>query len=178
MKTQRATLIVGLCSLLALPAAMAADGQIDFVGEIKGTTCEINGGTPDFQVDLPSVTLTALSAPGQGAGRTPFDIRLSNCTPDSGRVMTYFEPGPTVNPLTGRLLIDGGVDQATEVEVSLLNVRHEPMDVSKGAGEQNSQAVDLVDGNARLDYFAEYVAVGAVTPGLVQTRILYSIVHP
>jgi len=124
------------------------------------------------------VTLTALSAPGQGAGRTPFDIRLSNCTPDTGRVMTYFEPGPTVNPLTGRLRNDGGANQATEVEVGLLNASHQAMDVSKGAGDQNSQIVELVAGNARLDYFAEYVAVGAVTPGKVQTRILYSIVHP
>jgi len=178
MNIQRIALISSLCGLFIVPAAMAADGQIDFIGVIKGNTCEIRGGSPDFTVQLPPVILSALSAPGQGAGRTPFDIQLTNCVPDTGRVMTYFEPGPTVNPLTGRLKTVTGTDQATEVEVGLRNANHEAMDVSKGMDEQNSQVVDIVGGNARLDYFAEYVATGTVTPGEVRTHILYSIVHP
>lgn len=178
MNIKHAALVSGICALLTLPAAMAADGQIDFKGEIIGTTCNINGGSPDFDVLMPTVSLKALAQPGVSAGRTPFTISLTDCIPSTGDVMTYFEPGPTVNPLTGRLLPDLGADQAEQLEVGLLNDSHQPMDVSKGVGQQNSQTVPLVGGAADLNYFAEYVATGAVLPGKVNTRILYSIAYP
>lgn len=179
MNIQRVTLVTGLCAALALPAAMAADGQIEFAGEINGTTCKINGDQPDFQVDLPAVSRTALAVVGQGAGRTPFDIKLTECDADV-RVATYFEPGPTVNPVTGRLVIDTGADQATNVEVALLNDRFGKIELGKPFAEQNSQIVDIVSGSATLDYYAEYVraTTNAVGPGEVKTRIQYSIVYP
>ncbi|WP_455925481.1 fimbrial protein [Pseudomonas putida] len=178
MNIKHAALVSGICALLTLPAAMAADGQIDFKGEVTGSTCNINGGNPDFDVLMPPVGVQALSQAGQTAGRTPFTIQLTECLPETGDVMTYFEPGPTVNPLTGRLTVDDGQDQVRNLEVGLLNDTHKPMDVSKGLGSQNSQVVALVGGAADLNYFAEYVATGMVSPGKVNTRILYSIAYP
>ncbi len=178
MNIKYAALVSALCALFTLPQAMAADGQIDFKGQITGNTCNINGGSPDFDVVMPPVSAQALAQTGASAGRTPFTIRLTECLPDTGDVMTYFEPGPTVNPLTGRLLVDTGAGQATRLEVGLLNDNHQAMDVSKGIGDQNSQTVALVSGAADLNYFAEYVATGTVMPGQVNTRILYSIAYP
>ncbi|EIK97090.1 F17 fimbrial protein precursor [Pseudomonas sp. M47T1] len=177
MKLYPSALITGLCGLLAMPAAMAADGTIDFLGRIIGPTCDINDGNPSFNVELPTVSTTALSVVGKSAGRQPFQIRLTGCVPETGRVMTYFEPGPTINPRTGRLITNTGVGQAGNVEVGLLNNQQRTMDLREGPGFQDSQVVDITAGNAYLDYFAEYMPVGSVTPGDVRTQVRYSIVH-
>ena len=52
-------------------------------------TFTINGkgsGAMDFLVTASSVSTSALAGAGQTAGRTPFSIALSACTPDSGNV--------------------------------------------------------------------------------------------
>ncbi|MDE1167960.1 MAG: fimbrial protein [Pseudomonas sp.] len=162
--------------MTVLTGANAADGQIDFDGHIKANTCKINDDKPNFTVDLPHVSMNAFSQASPTTGRTPFQLNLTECTPETGSVYTYFEPGPTVNPLTGRLIVDAG--GAQNVEVGLLNDRHGPIDASKAAGSQNSQLVAVSGGNATLDYFAEYAATGAVTPGLVKTRVQYTLIFP
>lgn len=177
MKLYQSALITGLCGLLVLPSAMAADGTIDFLGKIIGPTCDINDGNPSFNVELPTVATTALSIPGQPGGRQPFQIRLTGCVPETGRVMTYFEPGPTINPQTGRLITNTGPGQAENIEIGLLNDAQRTMDLRGGPGFQDSQVVDITAGNAYLDYFAEYMPTGPVTPGDVRTQVRYSIVH-
>lgn len=178
MKMKLATAVTALCAALSLPAAFAADGQIDFVGEIKGNTCKINGGQPNFQVDLPAVSRTALATVGQSAGRTRFDLQLTECMPDTGKVATYFEAGPTISPTSGRLVTDTGAGQADFVEVALLNDGFQQMELNQAFPGQKSQAVDIVAGNANLEYYAEYVATGVVTAGEVNTRVMYSLVYP
>ncbi len=44
----------------------------------------------DFTVTLPTVSKQTLAAAGNVAGRTPFQIKLANCS--EGKVATYFEP--------------------------------------------------------------------------------------
>lgn len=179
MKTHYAALLAGVCAVLALPAAMAADGKIQFNGEVTGSTCDINAGHPDFIVTLPPVSTTALKVAGAGAGTTRFNLVLSNCDPDTGKVATYFEAGPTINSDTGRLINGFGVNQASNVEVALLNDRAEPMLLNRAAGAQNSQVVDIAGGGATLDYFAQYVATAdnSVTAGQVSTHVFYSLVY-
>lgn len=178
MKMKLATAVTALCAALSMPAAFAADGQIDFVGEINGNTCNINGGQPNFQVDLPSVSLTALATVGQSAGRRPFALNLTGCVPDTGKVATYFEAGPTISPTSGRLVTDTGAGQADFVEVALLNDGFEQMELNQVFPGQKSQLVDIEAGSANLKYYAEYVATGQVTAGEVNTRVMYSLVYP
>jgi len=57
--------------------------------------CSLYQHGKDFTVTLPTVSKQTLAAAGNVAGRTPFQIKLANCS--EGKVATYFEPGATVD---------------------------------------------------------------------------------
>ena len=121
----------------------------------------------------------AAAAAGQVAGRTPFSINLSQCNP--GNVATYFEPGATVDLGSGRLNNAAATSAATEVQLQLLgsNSLFLPV-VSAGAGstQANSQWVTVnAGGTADLNYFVEYYATGAATPGEVSSSVKYTIIY-
>lgn len=167
-------------SALSTPSR-AADGLINFNGQITAQTCDIsgNGGGVDFTVTLPTVSQQTLSTAGQWAGRTPFNIALSNCSPATGNVAVYFEPGSTVDLRTGQLLNDTGDGQATNVELQLLNQDTTAITLwAADLAATNSKSVALEDGAATLNYYVQYVAVnGASTDGLVASRINYTIAY-
>lgn len=181
MKYTNASILAAAALMAAatLPtASYAADGTITFTGQITSQTCTIsgNGAGKNFTVALPTVSTSALATAGTTAGRTPFNIALSNCTPNSGNVSTYFEPGATVDTTTGQLLNAAGT--ATNVEIGLLNSDSSVITLGAAQASQNSKAVALASGAATLKYFAQYVATtGAATAGTVNTTTLYSIVY-
>lgn len=165
-------------------SAKAADGTITFNGKITGQTCDINGngtGSKDFTVTLPTVSKNSLANAGDWAGRTPFSIALSNCSPDTGNVATYFEPGASVDLATGQLIVDSGANAATNVELGLLNGDTTAISVGAttgGANSSNSKSVALAGGAATLNYFVQYVAYqGASTEGDVASRVQYTIIY-
>ncbi|MGX5731393.1 fimbrial protein [Pseudoxanthomonas beigongshangi] len=167
-----ALLVAGVC---ALPAAHAApDGTITVNGEITGSTCTIsgNGGGENFTVALPEVLTSALGTAGARSGEASFNISLTNCQPNSGKVWTYFEPGATVAD-TGRLKNSG---TAANVEVGLYNKDGTPIQIGAASASQNSKPADIVSGTAKLEYTAQYVATaGGAGSGSVNTSVLYSL---
>jgi major type 1 subunit fimbrin (pilin) len=179
MKFTRSLAYAALAVAIGIPsAAFAADGTITFNGNITAQTCTIsgNGGGPSFTVTLPTVSTSALPTAGSIAGRTPFNIALSNCSPDSGSASTYFEPGATIDMATGRLQNTSGT--ATNVEVGLLNKDFSTIVLGAAQTSQNSQSAAISGGNATLNYFAQYVATnGAAGAGSVNTSTLYSIIY-
>ncbi|NTZ88383.1 type 1 fimbrial protein [Burkholderia metallica] len=158
----------------------AADGTIGFDGEVTSQTCTINGngsGSNNFTVTLSKVSTTALKKDGDYAQRTPWNIALTNCTPNSGNVTVYFEPGPTVDFTTGRLKNSTGSGFATNVEVGLLNSSFQPITLGN---DPKSQGVDTAtigsDGSALLKFYSQYVATGgAASAGKVQTSVMYTL---
>ncbi|AOY02134.1 fimbrial protein [Jeongeupia sp. USM3] len=175
MKKMIAGLVVGL-GLAA--GAQAADGTITFNGEVTAQTCTINGngsGAKDFTVTLPTVSASALASAGEVAGRTPFTIALSACTPNSGTVHTYFEPGPTVNAATGRLIVAAG--GASNVELGLLNGDYTRIQLGAADAAQNSKSTALAAGAATLAYAVQYEATGVAGAGAANSSVMYSIVY-
>ncbi|WP_182407148.1 fimbrial protein [Psychrobacter sp. GP33] len=164
---------------LATSTAFAADGTITINGQVKDNTCIVNAGTTkDFTVTLPTVSKQVLAVAGDTAGRTPFTINLTGCTAGS-KVATYFEPGATVDFNTGRL--NNATGTATNVQVQLLGSENTVIPVlAAGAGgiQANSQLVDVSGGgSADLNYYAQYYATGASTPGSVATTVKYTIIY-
>lgn len=163
-------------------SALAADGTITINGQITDTTCTIavDGGSNDATVTLPTVSSSTLSAAGETAGATPFNISLSNCSGTSlNTASTYFEPGAYVDSETGRLNIDStATDAATNVQVELLNAERNA--IVAGASVANGQKdipVDISSGSGILNYFAQYYATGASTAGSVTTQVDYTMVY-
>ncbi|KAA1012039.1 type 1 fimbrial protein [Paraburkholderia panacisoli] len=181
MKFNRSGVIAAAVAMIAaLPmASHAADGTITFNGSITAQTCNISGngsGAADFSVTLPNVSVSALTPVGQPAGRTPFNIMLTGCTPNTGNVHTYFEAGPTTDATTGNLVLNAG--GATNVEIGLLNGSDfSPIKVGFADASQNSQSVVISGGTATLPYYAQYVSTGVPTAGAANSSVMYTLAY-
>ncbi|AMX19437.1 MULTISPECIES: fimbrial protein [Acinetobacter] len=170
--------LIAALSVVGIANAQAADGTITINGLVTDKTCDIvNNGGKDLTVTLPTVSKQTLAAAGNVAGRTPFQIKLANCS--EGKVATYFEPGAKVDFNTGRLINKDG--NATNVQVQLLGSNNNfiPVLAAGANGAQaNSQWVDVAKaGSADLNYYAEYYATGAATAGTVSTSVQYTIIY-
>lgn len=168
--------LVAIAAIASLAPSLshAHDGEITFTGTIKAQTCKVNEttGGPNFTITLPKVSTSALRSGGMTAGRTPFTINLTNCSPASGNVFTHFETGDTVNTSTGNLLNKQG--SAQNVEVSMLN--SDLSNIKLGAANHNSKPVALSNGAATLGYYAQYIAIAnPATVGTVKSLVMYSI---
>lgn len=177
---QKMNLTVALLLAIAPLAASAADGTISFTGKVTDKTCTISTpGGKDFAVNLPTVSKNSLAAAGAVAGRTPFSINLSQCS--AGNVATYFEPGSTVDFNSGRLINQASADAATNVQLQLLGSNNQFLPITAagaGVAQTNSQWVTVDDeGNADLNYYAEYYATAAATPGDVASSVKYTIIY-
>ncbi|HEY3597971.1 MAG TPA: fimbrial protein [Paraburkholderia sp.] len=173
-----AAIVALAAAALAPVSANAFDGTITFNGSLSAQTCTINGnGTSakNFAVTLPTVSTGSLAAVNATAGRTPFNIALSGCTPGTGNVSVYFEPGNT-DTSNGNLLVNAG--GAGNVEIQLLNNDASPIKAGFAQASQNSQAVGLAAGAATLNYFAQYFATAATTPGPAVSQVNYTIAYP
>lgn len=182
MKTKFVTLLLtAIAGVFVANSAMAADGTIDFSGEITANTCTVvvdNSSTGSGTIVLPVVAAAALPMNGSTAGTTAFNIHLSNCSiSDAATVTTYFEPGAYVNA-DGRLS-QSTVGGASNVEIQLLNSDQAVMQLHEPAGSQNDTGVAMVLGDtvATLSYYAQYYATGLVTAGPVTSQVSYSIVY-
>ncbi|EXT38656.1 fimbrial family protein [Acinetobacter sp. 25977_6] len=171
--------MIAALSVVGIANAQAADGTITINGLVTDKTCDIvTPAGKDFTVTLPTVSKQTLAAAGNVAGRTPFQIKLANCS--EGKVATYFEPGATVDFNTGRLLNQDATG-AKNVNVQLLGSNNQVIPVlAAGANgaQANSQWVDVAKaGSADLNYYAEYYATGASTAGKVNTSVQYTIIY-
>ncbi|MGH8079085.1 MAG: fimbrial protein [Lysobacter sp.] len=172
--------IAVLAVALALPAsAFAADGTLHFEGSVIAPTCVLtNGPTPaDIRVKLPAVAVSALSAAGQTAGRTPFFIRVADCDAGTAQVQTYFEPGPTINTSSNNLSLEGATGNAGNVELQVLNADHSQVLLGNPLGLQNTQSVAIESGGAALRYYAQYVATGAATAGAANSSVTFTMIY-
>jgi major type 1 subunit fimbrin (pilin) len=181
MKVKKSGLLIAMivAAGAALPtASFASDGTITFTGEITATTCQIsgNGGGSSFTVALDKVSTTALPTDKAAADAKPFNIVLSQCTPASGNAAVYFEPGATVDSVTGQLLNATG--SAQNVEIGLLNSDYSKINLGQGSQTQNVKWASIASGSATFTYYAQYVAAGgAAKAGTVNTSTLYSIIY-
>jgi major type 1 subunit fimbrin (pilin) len=174
MKTKLISALIFAGTAMASQFACATDGTINFTGNVTAQTCTINGGgtNSNFTVALPTVSASTLSAAGQTAGRTPFAITLTNCTPATGTVHTFFEAGPTTDLNTGNLIVTAG--GASNVEINLLNTDASPISAGAPDASQNSKSVSIAAGGATLNYFAQYIATGAATAGKADSSVVYT----
>lgn len=162
---------------LAASSAFASDGTITINGEVSAVTCRINFGSPNLTVNLPKVQASAFSAASPTTGRTQFLIKLDQCTNFTGKyARVYFEP--TTADAAGYLKNTTGTGYATGVAVKLTNQRGAFINTNLSVDLQQDPAQDgfpLSSSLITMPYYAEYVATGTVTPGLVATSVVYDI---
>ncbi|WP_273827212.1 fimbrial protein [Providencia rettgeri] len=79
MKKNIIATLIATSSIFAISNAFAADGTIDFTGEITDQACELAAGSDALKVNLGKVSKTALPSTGSTASATKFTIKLINC---------------------------------------------------------------------------------------------------
>ena len=82
---------------------------------------------------------------------------------------------------SGRLNNTATANPATLVQLQLLGDNNQFLPVvtaGAGSAQANSQWVTVAaDGSADLNYFVEYYATGAATPGEVTSSVKYTIIY-
>ena len=120
--------ILVACGLLvagySMTASAVSDNTISFQGEVTDETCSltVNGNDTAPIILLPTVSTSDLSASGDVAGATTFEMGLSGCTgstTDSTTISTVFA-GNLVETTNGTLGNTGTAENVT-VQMALLN---------------------------------------------------------
>lgn len=151
--------------------ASAADGTINFTGQINSQTCTIEGstaGTLAKTVALPKVSASSLATVGKTAGRTGFTLALTACTGSSALVR--FEQGASVDAATGNLRnqTTGG----SNAQIQILNANFAPINLQTNSG---SLSTAITEEAASLQFYAQYIAAtAAATAGQVTSNVQFS----
>ncbi|PJL24715.1 hypothetical protein B9Y64_19355 [Stenotrophomonas maltophilia] len=181
MKKITFALSAALAAIAASASAQAQDGTITFTGSVLAESCAINvngGGAANGTVILPSVSTGGLNVAGLTLGATPFSIVIGTSDEDGqcdhDNVQLEFRNSGRVNA-AGRLTNGTGEDDATNVEVAVLNGDREVIDLSNNT---NSKTVAITDGVATIPMYAQYHSTGAATAGDVSTSVQYAVTYP
>lgn len=181
-KTTNFIILITALGALSTSVLAASSGTITFNGELTDTTCkvDVNGQGENALVKLPTVSITELTQDKATAGRTSFNLNLTECvigsTNGKTKVSAFFQPGVTVDLATGRLKNVNG--SATNVELQLLDASSN-FDVINIGNTDQVDAMAYVDistaGEATLPYAVEYYAVAQTTPGTVTSSVVYNL---
>lgn len=176
-------LAVSLLAASVLSTSAMAVNTIDFEGTVIASTCDINAagsGAADGLVTLPAVSTNDLITDGDWAKRTPFDIKLTNCTPSIAQATTFFEPGANIDVARGNMTLTGAgtAGVADNVQLQLLNaLDFSEIKLGSDATAQNSTPVTLAAGAATLPYYVQYYATGASTAGSANSFVKYTMTY-
>ena len=194
---KKIALLTSVASLvmMAMNTAQAADGTINFTGEVVTTTCKVDttvAGAAKDGVKLPNVASNQLATVGATVGRQAFSLELSGCelassataTTPVSKVAVFFEAGPNVDLVTGMLKPAaasgaGAPTVASGVQIAIVDPsNNERLKI----GSAQSRFVDIDNkvggtGRAVMRFASEYVATGPVTAGRTDTSVTYSLVY-
>lgn len=145
-------------------AALAADGNVNFVGKIVDTPCSISPNSTNLTVPLGTVAKSVLDGgAGKRSAPSKFTIDLLNCgaTAKGATVSFSGTPDPT---LSTKLRIGVGEvtgSFATGAAIEIADSAGTPINLGS-----NSAIYPLVAGNNSLQFQASYISVlAAVTTG-------------
>ncbi|EOY8407216.1 fimbrial protein [Enterobacter hormaechei] len=156
----------------------ASTGTITFNGELTASTCDVvvDGQAADATVVLPTIGVNQLNAATKTAGDTGFNMALNNCTGTLQSASAFFQAGPSVNQVTGRLNNLSGT--ATNVSLQLLDASSPTRAVIQVGNQNqvtNTTYKSVSSGSVTLPYTVRYYAEGATTAGTVVSNVVYNI---
>jgi major type 1 subunit fimbrin (pilin) len=152
----------------------AADGTINFTGEVIETGCRLDSANNSQTVTLPKVAKSTFAGVNSTSGRTPFTIKLMDC-PSNTAGNIKFEG--TVVGGTQDTLANGG-SAGLGIGIQLIKPNSTDLvtfNTKDGAG--SFLASDLNGDKIELTYTAQYVAkdLSAITAGAVSSAVTLEI---
>jgi major type 1 subunit fimbrin (pilin) len=162
---------------LGASSVMADDGTVTINGLVVASACTVAPGSKSITVPLPTITPATLTAQGDIAGRTKFDINLTNCTKGSlTNVLTSFSGTFDLDSQNVLKNTSTATDVAANVGVRLLE-RDGTTKIDINAGSNGEIETPILDGDMTLPFFAAYEKTNStdITIGEVQSVATFTI---
>ncbi|MGE8657907.1 MAG: fimbrial protein [Achromobacter sp.] len=169
------TLMAG--GALSAQAQTVTQGKVNFNGKLIVDTCAVMSGSENQTVTLPTVSTQSLSAANDTAGSTPFQIHVDNCPSSINQVAAHFE---MTNMEPGHFTLKNlasGPNAATQVTVQLVEADGSELKVGS-TGRAFAVTGTGASRGATMTYGGQYFALGATTPGTVQTYAEFTLAYP
>lgn len=171
MRKSFIAMLIATTSIFVANNALAADGTIDFTGEIIDNACELAAGSDALKVNLGKVSKTALPSAGVTAAATKFTIKLINCPATVSTASVKFDAESYSGDDTViALKQESGV--ATGVGIQITDDANTVVPLFTA-----SKAYPLKEGvENNLDFRARYIAkTDSVTAGLANANATFTI---
>lgn len=166
------TLLAVICGA-AVSTAQAADGTINFTGEIVDSACTVSPTSANQTVALGTVSNQAFSAAGDTAAATAFQIDLTACPASVTTASVKFDGTPYQGD-NSALALSPIPGAATGVAVQIRNADNSVLPLFA-----DSQSITLSQAATNsLKFNAAYVAkAAAVTAGPANAVATFSVVY-
>lgn len=146
--------------------AMAADGTVQFTGEIVDTPCVVSTDSSTQTVNMGQVKASTFTAPNTISADHGFDIKLEECDASTKKNANVTFTGPQSDADNTLLAINNVAGAATGVGIEILS--NEGTVIPMGTASAESS---LVNGENTLIFKARYKSTTAtVTPGLANSQ--------
>ncbi|MGJ0481631.1 fimbrial protein [Pantoea agglomerans] len=164
-------------SLICAPVmfAQAADGTINFTGNITDAACTVDAASATQTVNLGTVSAKAFTAVGSSAAPTKFSINLTNCPAAVTKASVKFDG--LINKTNADLLAVNTDSTATGVGIGIYeadSTTQVPMLTASA-----SKAIDSTAGATNtMNFVAKYIATAAtVGAGTANASTDFTVVY-
>lgn len=164
-----------LSLVISTPAVFAADGTINFVGEITDVACTIDTNSQNLTVTLGKIASSAFNGIGSTAAPTQFQLVLKDCPVAATTAVVKFD-GTSVAGDNSVLALTPGVDAAEGVAIELSDASQQVVNLF-----ENSQPYTLETGVGsvtNLNFIARYKAISdTITAGVANASAQFTIIY-
>ncbi|SPX81834.1 Type-1A pilin [Morganella morganii] len=173
MKKNLLIAVLAAAGIMSTAGALAADGQINFVGTITDTSCTVtNDPSNPLTVTLGTVSKNAFTGTGSTAAPTKFAIELTDCPITATSAVVKFD-GTSANSDNSALKLTQDVDVATGVGIQLSDATGAVVPLYTASNLYN-----LSEGTNQLDFVARYLALAdTVTAGSANSTSQFTIIY-
>lgn len=170
-----ATLISAPAAILSI-AANAADGTINFQGQVVDAACSVSANSINQTVILDQVRTSAFTAAGELANQSKsFQISLADCDTAVSQTAQISFNGATDANDASLLANTAGAGAAQNVGLALFGSDGAPVGINDGT---LTSAVSIQDGTTIIPLSVDYKSTTAVpTPGPVTSVATFSVTY-
>lgn len=144
----------------AATPALAADGTINFTGEILESACQVDTSSANQTVELGKVSASAFDQSGATAAATKFDIKLTNCpTTDGSPTIASVKFDGTNNTTNPDILALTGTSTAKDVGIAIYEKDGATLIPMSNKSQDNT--IDTTSSAVTLSFIAKYMSTAA-----------------
>ncbi|YCI83123.1 fimbrial protein [Enterobacteriaceae bacterium] len=160
-------------AVLSASSVLAADGTVNFTGEIIDQACTVEIGTSNtLTVDLGKVAKSSFAAVGDDASITKFSMKLKACPESITSAKVKFD-GPNDATDSSLLALTSETGVAKGVAIALMTA--DKTDLGLNSVSDYSYALKATEENT-LDFYAAYRSTAAtVVAGKANSTATFSI---